>query len=357
MTSHYGKILNLTLFGESHGPAVGMCLENFPAGFAPNFAELRSFLERRAPGRSSYTTTRREADIPEFLSGIKNGRTTGTPIAAILRNSDAQAWDYVNQPPRPSHADLPAYQKLGPTADLSGGGAFSGRLTAALCVAGGLCLQYLAAHGIRIGAHALQIGTARDRAFDPLAPCLPVRSLTLDNASWEQMHAEIQAAAEVGDSVGGVIECAVTGLPTGLGEPPFGGLENRLSQIMFAIPAVKGVEFGSGFACAALRGSEHNDPYYRAEDGTIRTRTNHAGGILGGMSTGMPLLLRAAIKPTPSIAAAQESVNYDGSPATVAVRGRHDPCIVPRAVPCVEAAAAIAVLDAIMEANALLKEG
>lgn len=357
MTSHFGKILNLTLFGESHGAAIGMCLENFPSGFSVNFSELQAFLERRAPGRNGYTTTRREDDIPEFLSGLNGSRTCGTPIAAILRNTDVRKEDYVNQPPRPSHADLPAYQKLGSSVALSGGGAFSGRLTAALCLAGGLCLQYLAAHGIRIGAHALQIGAARDTAFDPISPALPVRGLTLDADAWTRMQAEIDSAAHAGDSVGGIVECAVIGLPVGIGEPPFGGLENRLSQILFAVPAVKGVEFGSGFSCALLRGSRHNDPYYRAQDGTIRTRSNHAGGILGGLSTGMPLLLRAAFKPTASIAAAQETVNYDGTPAVVSVRGRHDPCIVPRAIPCVEAATAIALLDAILEANALLKDG
>ena len=297
MSSSFGTVLKLQLFGESHGPAVGMCLDGFPAGFRPDLTALQTFLDRRAPGRSALTSARREADRPEFLSGLADGLTCGAP------------------------------------------------LTAPLCVAGGLCLQLLAAQGVEIFAHIAQIGSIPDRAFDPLAPERPGSGFpVLDTAAGEAMRAEIAAAAAV-------VECAVTGLPAGVGAPMFGGLENRLAQALFAIPAVKGVEFGSGFAGAALRGSENNDPYCM-KNGAVCTRTNHAGGILGGLSTGMPIVFRAAFKPTPSIALPQQTVRLsDGAPVTLELRGRHDPCIVPRAVPCVEAAAALAVLDAALEAR------
>lgn len=354
MSSSFGTVLKLQLFGESHGPAVGMCLDGFPAGFRPDLTALQTFLDRRAPGRSALTSARREADRPEFLSGLADGRTCGAPLTAVLHNGDAHPADYagLEDTPRPSHADYPAAVKYHGAQAASGGGHFSGRLTAPLCVAGGLCLQLLAAQGVEIFAHIAQIGSIPDRAFDPLAPERPGSGFpVLDTAAGAAMRAEIAAAAAVGDSVGGVVECAVTGLPAGVGAPMFGGLENRLAQALFAIPAVKGVEFGSGFAGAALRGSENNDPYCM-KNGAVRTRTNHAGGILGGLSTGMPIVFRAAFKPTPSIALPQQTVRLsDGAPVTLELRGRHDPCIVPRAVPCVEAAAALAVLDAALEAR------
>lgn len=343
MSSQFGNALRLQLFGQSHAPAVGMTLDGFPAGFSPDFAALNAFLARRAPGHSAYASARVEADEPEFLSGFADGHTCGAPICAVLRNTDTRPEDYapLRETPRPSHADYPAQVKFGGAQDKTGGGHFSGRLTAPLCVAGGLCLQWLQARGIAVGAHILQLGNARTEPYDPVAPRLAPDTLT------DAMRAELAAAQ--GDSLGGIVECAVTGVPAGVGEPMFGGLENRLAQILFAIPAVKGVEFGSGFACAAMRGSRHNDPYYYAEDGAVRTRSNHAGGILGGLSTGMPIVFRAAIKPTPSIALPQESIRYGGGSARLQLRGRHDPCIVPRAVPCVEAAAAIALMDAILE--------
>ena len=354
MSSSFGTVLKLQFFGESHGPAVGMCLDGFPAGFRPDLTALQAFLDRRAPGRSALTSARREADRPEFLSGLADGLTCGAPLTAVLPNGDAHPADYagLEDTPRPSHADYPATVKFHGAQAASGGGHFSGRLTAPLCVAGGLCLQLLAAQGVEIFAHIAQIGSIPDRAFDPLAPERPGSGFpVLDTAAGAAMRAEIAAAAAAGDSVGGVVECAVTGLPAGVGAPMFGGLENRLAQALFAIPAVKGVEFGSGFAGAALRGSENNDPYCM-KNGAVRTRTNHAGGILGGLSTGMPIVFRAAFKPTPSIALPQQTVRLsDGAPVTLELRGRHDPCIVPRAVPCVEAAAAIAVLDAALEAG------
>lgn len=355
MSSTFGAALRLMIFGQSHAPAIGMCMDGFPAGFAPDFEALNAFLARRAPGNGPFATARSEADLPEFLSGFAEGVTCGAPIAAILRNTDVHGQDYVNlnDIPRPAHADWTAYEKYGASADRSGGGHFSGRLTAPLCVAGGLCLQWLQTQGIRIGAHIQSIGGVFDAPYDPIAPTFPTPAplTVLDSAAGQRMAEQIERAKADGDSVGGSIECAVTGLPAGLGEPMFDGMENRLAKILFGIPAVKGLEFGSGFACAAMRGSEHNDAFYYDENGAVRTRTNHAGGILGGITTAMPLLFRVAIKPTPSIAKEQESIRFSGGSAALSIHGRHDPCIVPRAVPCVEAAAAIAVLDALLEAK------
>ncbi len=355
MSSTFGNALKITIFGQSHAPAIGVCMEGFPAGFTPDFDELNAFLARRAPGQGAYTTARREPDRPEFLAGLVRGHTCGAPVTAIIRNTDTRSGDYAafTDVPRPSHADYPAQVKWQGAQDSAGGGHFSGRLTAPLCIAGGLCLQYLHARGIKITAHIERIGAAQDRRFTPTQPetLAKAKLPVLDPDSAEAMLAQIAAAKAEGDSVGGCIECAVTGLPAGLGSPMFGGMENRLAQILFGIPAVKGVEFGSGFACAGMRGSEHNDPYFM-QDGAVRTRTNHAGGILGGLTTAMPVIFRVAVKPTPSIARPQESVSLQrGEDAVLEIHGRHDPCIVPRAVPCVEAAAAIAILDALLEEN------
>lgn len=355
MSSTFGNALKITIFGQSHAPAIGVCMEGFPAGFTPDFDELNAFLARRAPGQGAYTTARREPDRPEFLAGLVRGHTCGAPVTAIIRNTDTRSGDYAafTDVPRPSHADYPAQAKWQGAQDSAGGGHFSGRLTAPLCIAGGLCLQYLHARGIEITAHIERIGAAQDRRFTPTQPGTLAKAKlpVLDPDSAEAMLAQIAAAKAEGDSVGGCIECAVTGLPAGLGSPMFGGMENRLAQILFGIPAVKGVEFGSGFACAGMRGSEHNDPYFM-QDGAVRTRTNHAGGILGGLTTAMPVIFRVAVKPTPSIARPQESVSLQrGEDAVLEIHGRHDPCIVPRAVPCVEAAAAIAILDALLEEN------
>lgn len=353
MSNTIGTRLKLTVFGESHGPAVGMTLEGFPAGFEPDLAELQAFLNRRAPSASVFSTSRREADAPEFLSGLHDGRACGDALTAIIRNTNARRADYANFLPRPSHADYPAFVKYGGAMDLSGGGCYSGRLTAPICIAGGLCKQYLRQQGVEVFAHIFNIGAQRDEPYDPLAPQTPVleRGLTLvDPARAEAMLGEIEAVRAACDSVGGSVECTVTGLPTGLGEPMFDGVENRLAQMLFGIPAVKGVEFGSGFGCAQMRGSAHNDPYYYDENGAVRTRTNHAGGICGGMTTGMPVCFRVAIKPTPSIALPQETVDpVAHCGAELEIRGRHDPCIVPRAVAVVEAAAALAVTGLLLE--------
>ena len=326
--SSFGEAYRVTVFGTSHGPCVGVTVEGIPAGFRPDLAALQQFLNRRAPGRSPLASSRRETDAPEFTAGLTDGVCTGGPLTAVIRNEDVRKEDYVNSKriPRPGHADYPAMVKYG-DAYGTGGGAFSGRMTAPLCVAGGLALQLLAQRGIEITAKAVSIGGETDEA---------------------RFEAVIAAAKARGDSVGGVIECTVTGLPVGLGGPLWDGLESGISAAVYGIPAVKGIEFGAGFAAAFLLGSQNNDEYYVNYD-TVRTRTNHAGGILGGMANGMPLVFRAAVKPTPSIAKPQRSVDMETLRETeISVTGRHDPCIVPRAVPCVEAAAACALLDALL---------
>lgn len=351
MSSTYGDILKLSIFGQSHGTAIGMTLDGIPAGLSVNFEELQKFLNRRAPGGNDYSTPRKEADIPEFLSGIVDGYTCGAPIAAIIRNNNTRSADYnaLKDCPRPGHADYTAEVKYNGFQDVAGGGHFSGRLTAPLCIAGGLCKQWLEAQGISISAHISQIADVKDTQFDPLQPSFSAISQdfpVIDQKSGEIMKQVIASARSEGDSVGGIIECAVVGLPAGFGDPMFGGLESRIASIVYGIPAVKGIDFGVGFDCTFLRGSQNNDAYHLI-DSRIYTKTNHAGGILGGISNGMPIVFRTAIKPTPSIAKPQQSISLSRmETVTLNVKGRHDPCIVPRAVPVVEAAAAIAVFDA-----------
>lgn len=347
MSTLSGDTLRLTLFGRSHGPSVGMTLSGLPAGEPVSLPALQDFLDRRAPGRSPLATARREADIPRFLSGIKDGVTTGEDITAIIENTDVKSNDYqsLTTVPRPGHADYTSYVKYGRIAP--GGGPFSGRLTAPLCVAGGLCLQMLRRRGITVLSRILSIGEVDDQG-DLTAPTCEKAFPVVDDAQGEAMARAILQAKAQGDSLGGVIQCRVLGLPAGLGGPLFDGLESRLSAALFAIPAVKGVDFGSGFDAARLRGSENNDPF-ALENGQVITATNHCGGILGGISTGMPLEIRVAVKPTPSIALPQRSVDLKAmTPTTLQITGRHDPCIVPRAVPCVEAAAAFVLCDALL---------
>ena len=358
MGSTWKNCLTLSIFGQSHGAAIGVTLDGIPAGESIDYDALNTFILRRAPGRFPWATPRKEADEPEFLSGIVNGKTCGAPITAIIRNTNTRSGDYENMKviPRPGHADFTAHVKYGGHADLSGGGHFSGRLTAALCIAGGICLQILERRGIFIGAHVAAVGGVFDDLFNPVdINEVKIKNLwTMDIPVINPKIAplvidEIEKAKQAGDSVGGVVECAVIGLPTGLGSPMFDGMENRISQLVFAIPAVKGIEFGAGFSAAAMRGSENNDSFIISEE-KIRTKTNNHGGILGGITSGMPLIFRAAVKPTPSIGLEQQSVDiHKKEPATLAVKGRHDPCIVPRAVPCFEAALAIAIYDAILE--------
>ena len=357
MSSTYGENLHLTIFGQSHSPAIGMTLEGIPAGEQIDFDALQRFLERRAPGRNAYSTARREADAPEFLSGLRGDTTCGVPLTAIIRNGDTRSKDYAlfSAVPRPGHADYTAIVKYFGCQDYAGGGHFSGRLTAPLCIAGGICLQILKRRGIEVISRVRAIGDVEDPS--PLSASTAEKAFpTVDEAAGEAMQAAIAQAKAQGDSLGGVIECAVLGLPAGLGDPMFGGMENRIAGIVFGIPAVKGVEFGAGFAAAKLRGSQNNDSY-TVQDGRIETRSNHCGGILGGITNGMPLVFRAAIKPTPSIAMEQDSVNLETlTEEKLRVGGRHDPCIVPRAVPVIEAAAAIAVYDALLGRKKELRE-
>lgn len=364
MSSCYGENIRVSIFGQSHSASVGVVVDGLPAGFAVNLDALDAFMRRRAPGQGGLTTPRAEADKIEFQSGIIGNILCGAPLCALIKNTDVRPGDYseYSDTPRPGHADYTAAVKYRGFADFSGGGHFSGRLTAPLCVAGGIIIQILAARGIYIGAHIERIADVRDARFDPAGVCksdfdsLVRWPLTVINPEAGRMMAErIESAREAKDSVGGVIECAVTGLPAGVGEPMFGGMENKIASVIFGIPAVKGIEFGNGFECASLTGSRNNDAFI-IRDGEIRTSTNNHGGILGGITSGMPLVFRAAIKPTPSISAPQTTVSISQkNEKELRILGRHDPCILPRAVPVVEAAAAIAVYDALI-ANKLTEE-
>ena len=367
MANTYGNNIRLTVFGGSHTPEIGMTLTGFPAGVRLPEAELLAFMARRAPGQGPWATFRKEGDVPVFTSGVtveeKNGEriyiSDGSPMRAVIHNTSQRSGDYASltDTPRPSHADYPARMKFGDTVDLRGGGKYSGRLTAPLCIAGAFCLAYLREKGIEIGAHIQQIGAVKDTPFDrlhlsPMALHGPATSSfpIIDPEAGEAMKGEIECARMTADSVGGSVECAIIGLPVGIGDHPFEGMEGRISSILFSIPAVKAVAFGDGFDFALGYGSTHNDAYCM-EQGEIVTKTNHCGGIVGGMSTGMPVIFSCAFKPTPSIGTEQESVSLSRREnATLTIQGRHDPCIVPRAVPVVEAAAAIAVVDMILDA-------
>ena len=359
MSSEFGNILRVSVFGQSHGKAIGVNIDGLPAGEPIDLEELNAFLDRRKPGKSPLSTARKESDTPVFLSGLENGVTCGFPLCAIIENSDQHSSDYseLADKPRPSHADYTARVKWGGHADMRGGGHFSGRLTAPLCIAGGIAKQILARRGIFVGAHLAAVGTENDAPF-PLHPTAELFDAiaakpfpVVDDGAGERMQALILEARQDLDSVGGIIECAAIGLPAGLGDPMFGGVENRLAAALFGIPAVKGVEFGLGFGSSRLRGSENNDPF-TVENGTVVTASNRAGGILGGITTGMPVTLRTAIKPTPSISRPQQTVSLSAMENTeLVIRGRHDPCIAHRAVPVVEAVTAAVLLDLLLEGN------
>ena len=344
-----GLALRLSIFGQSHSEAVGMTLDGLPAGIPIDPDELQRFLDRRAPGRSPWSTARKEEDRPVFLCGLKDGFTCGAPLTAVLRNHDARPGDYeqVKSLPRPGHADYTAAVKYRGFQDAAGGGHFSGRLTAPLCAAGGVLLQALKQRGVRIDARIAAVAGIRDDSAFTASVAEKSFPVTDDGAGG-RMREAILRAKEEGDSFGGVIECVVRGLPAGLGSPLFDGLENQIARVVFAVPAVKGIEFGAGFAAAEKRGSENNDPFC-VKEGRIETSTNNAGGILGGISNGMPVVFRVAVKPTPSVAKPQQSMNLNTmEPEELRTGGRHDPCIVPRAVPAIEAAAALAVCDLLL---------
>ena len=360
MSSTIGNRVRLSIFGESHGEAIGCVLDGLPAGEALDMEEIRIQMARRAPGRDKTATTRLESDTPVILSGTLNGRTTGAPLAMVIRNENQRSGDYQNLEilPRPGHADYTARLRYGDDLNMAGGGPFSARMTAPLCIAGGIALQMLEKQGITTGAHIYSIGDVSDIPLDPVN--IPVGTLNrlttmdfpvLDEAAGEKMKEVIMEARNQLDSVGGIIEGCVVGLPGGIGGAMYDGLESALAPIFFGIPAVKGVEFGAGFSAAAMRGSEHNDPFYYDGD-TVKTVTNNHGGILGGITTGMPLTVRLAFKPTSSISRKQKSVDLEKKENTeLVVKGRHDPCVVVRAVPIVEAALALGILDCIMEVN------
>ena len=347
MSSFYhGDALELSIFGQSHSPAIGVTLSGLPAGLGIDMDELGAFLRRRAPGQNAWSTPRKEADLPEFLSGLVGNVTCGAPLCAVIRNTNTRSQDYNNliDIPRPGHSDYTAQVKFGGYQDVAGGGHFSGRLTAPLCIAGGICKQLLAARGIEVMARIDAIAGIEDTS-EFLAPVdrkdFPVTS----DESAEHMKAAIARARAEEDSVGGLIRCQITGVPAGLGEPKFGGLENKISQLAFAIPAVKGIEFGKGFELSKMRGSQSNDPF-EYKDGKVVTTTNNCGGILGGITNGMPIIFRAAVKPTPSISQPQRTVNLQTKENTeLVIHGRHDPCIVPRAVPVIEAVTAVAIIN------------
>lgn len=354
MFSEKGSNIKLSVFGESHGNAIGISVSGFPAGERIDIEELKAFTERRKPGKNPLSTSRKEEDIPQFLSGLQNDILTGAPLCAVILNTNTRSGDYkgFENTPRPGHADYTAAVKWQGNADMRGGGHFSGRLTAPLCIAGGIAKQILRRRGISIGAHIRSVDCIEDQPF-PLYPTAELfQSIAtkdfpvIDDTKGEEMKAAILSAAADQDSIGGTVECAATGLPVGLGGPLFEGMESSIAAAMFGIPAVKGIEFGTGFHGSTLRGSENNDAFCFDANGNIATETNHCGGILGGITNGMPLTFRIALKPTPSIAKPQQTVNLQKKELTeISIQGRHDPCIVHRAVPVVEAVTALAILD------------
>ena len=360
MSVYQGKKLKIVISGASHEDALLGSAEGFPAGEAIDMQALCRFMSRRAPGRYSGSTARREADIPVITSGVCGGKTDGTVLRLFIENRDVRRGDYAHLrgKPRPGHADLGAYFKYGADCDLSGGGVFSGRMTAPICALGGIALQILERRGITVSAHIRSVADAEDERFDPCHIGGDVRKAISENElptisaeAAEKMRQRIEAASAEGDSVGGVIECAVSGFPCGVGGELFDGIEGKLAGLLFAVPAVKGVEFGAGFDAARRKGSENNDAV-GIDRGRIVTLTNHAGGILGGISTGMPLLFSVAVKPTPSISREQQTVDITTMEETrIRAKGRHDACIVPRAVPVIEAVTALALLDMLEEQN------
>lgn len=358
MNNVYGTNIKLNIYGGSHDDKIGMTLSGIPKGETVDFDALMAFMARRAPGNDRFSTQRKEGDEPVFLSGLDGNVTTGEVIEAVIYNKNQRSGDYssLSDVPRPSHADLAARMKYGENVDLRGGGHFSGRLTAPMCIAGGICLQMLERRGVSVAAHIATIGNISDTMFDKAAvsekdisELHSRRFSVISPEAGEKMQALIESARLDSDSVGGSVECAAIGLSAGLGEHMFQGVEGRIASIIFSIPGVKGVEFGLGFASSALMGSQNNDPI--ATDGErIFTTTNNSGGILGGMTNGMPLIFRAAFKPTPSIGKEQNSVSLSRMEnVKLTVGGRHDPCIVPRAVPVVEAACAIALVDMLLD--------
>jgi len=349
-----GERIKLTIFGESHGPSIGVVMDGLPAGVELDLAAIEKEMKRRAPGSSKLATPRKEADSFTLESGFFNGKTTGMALCARIANTNAHSRDYskMKEVMRPGHGDYPGYVKFHGCNDYRGGGTFSGRLTAPLVFAGAVAKQLLAQKGVTVGAHVAALAGIRDKRFNPLGETAEtLRSMAeetlpvLDAAVREPMAQAVTAAQKEKDSVGGLIECMAIGLPVGLGEPYFDSVESRLSHALFSVPAVKGIAFGDGFGLAEMRGSEANDPM-EYKDGKVVCTTNHNGGVTGGISNGMPLVFTLVIKPTPSIGKTQHTVNVvTKEDTTIEVTGRHDPCILPRAIPVVEAVTAWTLLD------------
>ena len=357
MASMWSNNLKISIFGESHGSAIGVVIDNLPAGEKIDFCEILHQMKRRAPGNFGYSSQRKERDIPQILSGILDNITTGAPICAIFNNENYDSLPYLNMKDliRPGHADYTAALRYSGFNDVRGGGHLSGRLTAPLVFAGAICRQILEKKGIHVGAHIKTIGSVHDEKFgnnidkNLLKKLSKSDSLALvDESLKEKFIDEINKYKNAEDSIGGTIECAVVGVPAGIGSPIFWGVENIISSLIFAIPAVTGIEFGNGFDCAKLPGSKNNDEFL-VENNKIVAKTNNHGGILGGITSGMPVFFSVAIKPTPSIRKEQQTVNMKTLlPEKIKIWGQHDPCIVPRALPCVEAVAAIAILDCLL---------
>ena len=357
--NEFGTRYRIGIFGSSHGPCVGAKVEGCPLGSRISEAVIQAELDRRSPGKGSLSTERRERDRLEIISGIHRGKATGGPIVAIVRNTDvdSSAYDIFLRVPRPGHADYPAAVKYGGHHDHRGGGQFSGRMTAGLVIGGAIARQVLEKTGVSLLAQTVQIGKVSLKNEVPFSIAERIVRANpvgcADRVTAERMKEEIVRAHEEQGSVGGTVKCTIIGLPVGVGEPFFGSIESVMSAMMFSIPAVKGVDFGAGFRSSSMRGSENNDPYI-VRKGRILTKTNNAGGILGGLSNGMPVEFRVAFKPTSSIARPQMSVDImDKKPVELQIKGRHDPCIVPRAVPVVENAAAAVILDLMLQGGFL----
>ena len=356
MFSSFGKNIKITIFGGSHEPEIGVTITGLPRHTAFDMTELQRFLDRRAPGSRPFATTRKEADLAQPKSGLQvidnMAVTMDRSITLVIANTNTRSADYKNlrDVPRPGHADFTARVKYGGSLNMSGGGPFSARMTAPLCIAGGIALQLLRREGIETGAHLYSVGSVRDVPLDPLDPSAPESAFAvISQDAGKAMQELILKARKDGDSVGGIVEVYAKNCPVGLGGPMYDGVESVLAPIFFGIPAVKGIEFGAGFESSRLYGSQNNDPFFM-EDGKIRTETNNHGGILGGITSGMPLIARLAFKPTPSIAKEQRSVSLSRKEnETLSIGGRHDPCVAVRAVPVCQAALAIGLLDMIME--------
>ena len=354
MSSTYGDKIKISVFGESHGNGIGVVIDGLPAGVKIDMDRVLVQMSRRAPGKDKTATPRLEKDIPKVLSGMLGDTLTGAPLCAVIENTNTKSGDYSNllACPRPGHSDYTAFVKYNASNDIRGGGHFSGRLTAPIVFAGAVCRQILESKGIKIAAHINSIGTVNDAPFNPV--CIEDELIDklnnstfalIDGSVEEAMREQVEDARMSLDSIGGTIECAVTGIDAGIGEPMFEGVEGVIAKAVFGVPAIKGIEFGKGFELAQMRGSQSNDPF-RYENGNVVTETNNCGGILGGITNGMPVIFRAAVKPTPSISQKQRTVDLQKKEnAELEIHGRHDPCIVPRAVPVIEAVTAIAIIN------------